>query len=554
MTYPLFHPACQRSVPLMLDAGAFAREFPGESRHVEFKQGVSEARIARAVAAFSNTDGGVVLVGVTPEGRPIGVNTDGEALARLHRIVGTVHDGGRYEIMDVTVDDRTIAVIAVQRRQQGFSQTSDGQVVVRRDAMNVTLMGAQLADFVTRHVLARFEATAVRCSLMDADQALVRSTSEVFGWSQERELADRLIEQGLAVREHAVIWLTIAGALYLLTDPGQELGKSYIEVFRYRDDASATEDKRYTVNGPLPVQVREATARVLDEIGSDVVVVGIRRYELDRIPTEVLREAIANAVAHRVYEDNRRSVRIEIRPTYVRVVSPGPLPEPVTVANMRDQNAARNLTVISVLRRFRLAEDAGRGVDLMQDAMAEQLLDAPRFSANEASVTVELPLTSTVSPVERAWVAEIESRGELRPRDRILVVHAARGMVMTNSSARELLGVDSTHARNALRRLCDAGLLVREGHRAGARYSLAPRITPPPGLRLSRVNIHELVLDLAETTNLTNGVLRERLSIDRVEALRVLNELVESGKLERVGTRRGSHYVLSQASREDDLT
>jgi ATP-dependent DNA helicase RecG len=88
---------------------------------------MSEGRIARAVAAFSNTDGGVVLVGVAPDGRPIGVNTDGEALARLHRIVGTVHDGGRYEILDVAVGDRTIAVIAVQRRQQGFSQTSDGQ-------------------------------------------------------------------------------------------------------------------------------------------------------------------------------------------------------------------------------------------------------------------------------------------------------------------------------------------------------------------------------------------------------------------------------------------
>jgi ATP-dependent DNA helicase RecG len=181
----------------------------------------------------------------------------------------------------------------------------------------------------------------------------------------------------------------------------------------------------------------------------------------------------------------------------------------------------------------------------MQDAMAEQLLDAPRFSANETSVTVELPLTSTVSPVERAWVAEIESRGELKPRDRILVVRAARGLVMTNSSARELLGVDSTHARNALRRLCDAGLLVREGDRAGARYSLAPKITPPPGLRLSRANVHELVLDLARTTRVTNSVLRERLAIDRVEALRVLNDLVESGQLERLGERRGSYYVLT---------
>ena len=55
-------------------------------------------------------------------------------------------------------------------------------------------------------------------------------------------------------------------------------------------------------------------------------------------------------------------------------------------------------------------------------------------------------MTSIVSPAERAWVAEIESRGKLEPRDRILVVHAARGVVLTDPSARKLLGVDSTDA------------------------------------------------------------------------------------------------------------
>jgi ATP-dependent DNA helicase RecG len=542
MAYPLFHPACHRPPPLIIDTAGFGREFPGESRHVEFKQGVSEARIARAVVAFSNTDGGVVLVGVAPDGRPVGTSTDGEALARLHRVVGTVHDGGRYEIVVVAVGDRPIAVVAVHRRQQGFAQTADGQVVVRREAMNVTLMGAQLADFVTRNALTRFEGTVTRRTVDDADEALLASTSEAFGWTHDD--AERLVEHGMAVREGSRLCLTVAGALYLLPDPSQELGKSSIEVFRYRDDGGTTEDKRYTITGPLPAQVQEATERILGEIGSDVVVVGLRRYELDRIPLEVLREAIANAVAHRVYEDNRRSIRIEIRPNRVRVISPGPLPEPVTVMNMREQNSARNLAVISALRRFRLAEDAGKGVDLMQDVMAANLLEPPHFSADDTAVTVELPLTSTVSPAERAWVAEIESRGELRPRDRVLVVHAARGQVLTNSSVRELLGIDSTHARNMLRRLCDAGFLTRDGIRAGARYTLAPRIAPPPGLRLSRANIHELVLDLAQTTTITNSVLRERLSIDRVEALRVLNELVESGKLDRVGERRGAHYVL----------
>lgn len=540
MSYPLLHPLSRATVPLTLGTAEFAREFPGESRHVEFKQGVSADRIARAVAAFSNTDGGVLLIGVGPDGSPVGTSTDGESLPRLHQIVAAVHDSGRYELTPLDVGGRTIVALSVARRGQGFAQTADGQVVVRKDAMNVALIGSELADFIRRNALTRFETTATRISLEAADPDLTARTAAAFGWATATE--ERLDEHGLVTREGRGTVLTVAGALYLTAAPQAELGKSYIEVFRFRDDATATEDKRYRITGPLPEQVAEATERITDEIGHDVVVLGIRRHELPRIPVEVLREAIANAVAHRVYEDNRRCVRIEVRPGKVTVTSPGPLPEPVTIANIREQNSARNVDVIAALRRFRMAEDAGRGIDLMQDVMAEMLLDAPIFAADATSVTVNLPLTSTVTPAERAWVTEIESRGRLRARDRVLLVHAARGEALTNSSARELLGVDSTHARSALQRLRDAGLLQQYGERAGAHYALADSIAAPAGLRLGRADLNATVIALAAAGPVTNTVLRERFAVDRVEALKILNDLVANGALVRVGERRGAHY------------
>lgn len=541
MTYPLLHPASRRPTPLHLDLPSFRDEFPGESRHLEFKQGVSADRIARAVAAFSNTDGGIVLVGVAPDGSAPGTTADGESLARLHRIVAGLHDSGRYELLPIGVGDRTVVAVAVARRMQGFTQTSDGQVVVRRDAMNVALIGPELARFVSRNALTRFESTATAVPAADAEPDLVEQTAQAFGWTTEPE--ERLVEHGLVVVEGTTPLLTVAGTLYLVREPHRALGKTYIEVFRFRDDVTPHEDKRYRITGPLPDQVQQATARVLDEIGHDVVVLGIRRHELPRIPLAVLREAVANAVAHRVYEDNRRCVRIEIRPTRISVTSPGPLPEPVTIANIREQNAARNIDTIAALRRFHLAEDAGRGVDLMQDTMAEQLLDPPVFTTDGGAVTVVLPLTSTVAPAERAWVAEIESRGRLRPRDRILLVHSARGVALTNSSARDLLGVDSTHARQALQRLRDAGLLEQSGERSGAHYELAASISAPSGLRVARHDLRAAVLALAADGPITNSTLRERFSLDRAQALHILNDLVADGSLERHGERRAARYV-----------
>lgn len=116
-----------------------------------------------------------------------------------------------------------------------------------------------------------------------------------------------------------------------------------------------------------------------EELGSDLVITGVHRRDLPRLPVVVVREAIANAVAHRSYERDQAAIVIEIRPQQVVVTSPGPLPASVTVATMRQAQAARNPSVIEVLRQFGLTEDAGRGVDVMQDVMRDEMLDPPVF-------------------------------------------------------------------------------------------------------------------------------------------------------------------------------
>jgi hypothetical protein len=101
---------------------------------------------------------------------------------------------------DPEVGDRWVVVISVARREQGFAQTADGQVVVRRDAMNTALIGTQLADFVTRHALARFETTPTSCPSDVADAVLVAELAQAYGWSAP--VSERLVERGLVIRQY----------------------------------------------------------------------------------------------------------------------------------------------------------------------------------------------------------------------------------------------------------------------------------------------------------------------------------------------------------------
>ncbi len=543
MAYPLFHEAGPKDLPMALLPEQFTAEFPGESDFVEFKQGLPETKLREAVTAFSNTDGGVILLGVRDDGQIQGMVGDGETIAKIHRSVAGVRNPGRYDVRSLLIGERTILVLSVRRRREGFAQMQDGRILVRRGAMNTPVFDVELARFISQRALTRFESTPVQATLHDADPTLLERIRAAYGWSADR-LPDRLTEAGLLETGDAGAHLTVAGALYLLTRPADALGKAYVEVFRYRDE-SETYDRRFEIDGPADQQVEQTTRELMAELGSDVVVLGVRRHELPRIPEPVLREAIANAVAHRTYEASGQPVRIEIRPDRVIIRSPGGLPEPVTLANMREQNAARNVDVIRTLRRFRLAEDAGMGIDVMQDVMEAALLERPQFDADSAHVEVVLRLGSTVAPQERAWIAEVEQRGEIRSADRVLLLHAARGEVLTNGSARDLLGVDSVHARASLHRLRDLGYLSQRGQKGGAFYALAKGLGPPAGLHLDDVELREVILALAADQSVTNEAVRTRTGLDRAQVLALLNAMVEAGELARYGERRGTHYTLA---------
>jgi len=519
-----------------MSTGEFRQEFPGEGQHVEFKRGVSSEQIQDTAVAFSNAEGGVVLIGVRDDGELLGRALDAGTHDDIHRAIQSARDVGRYSVSQLDIDGKPLCVVAIARRREGFAQTSGGVVKVRRGSRDDPLFGTELVRFANERTASRYESTRARIPVRAADPALRSELANAMRW--ERATAERLREAGLADGDE----LTVAGALYLRKDPAKALGKAYVELKRFADDTTRRWDRSEELRGPIHHVLTAAVARVMAELGTELVVLGVRRYELARLPEEVLREAIANALAHRSYEVGGTAVRVELRPSSVVVRSPGGLPEPVTVENIREANAARNVVVIGLLRKFDLAEDDGLGVDLMQDMMADEMLDPPRFADNGHEVTVELPIRSAVAPVERAWIRELEHRGTLRGADRIALVHAARGDVLTNGRVREILGVDADSARETLRRLRDEGFLEQRGRRGGATYRLSGSLRPPAGLRLSSEELDDVVARLAADGPIANSDVRAATGLDRAEALALLDRLVRAGALRRTGARRGTRY------------
>lgn len=542
MPYPPFHPSHRGAPPSTLDGDAFAAAFPGEDEFIEFKTGVSPPRIQEVATAFSNTDGGVMVIGVADDRRIVGVRDPGERMKDVYQALRDVQNPGRHEVHQVTVDGEHVLILGVSRRREGFAQTSAGVVFVRKGASNAPLIGTELSAFVARRAFASFESTPTNVVLDDADSVLRSRLCDAHGWIDDEHLVDRLKENGFVSHDRSETVLTVAGGLVLLPEPEIIGGRPYIDMRRFSENQPEP-NKTWEIRGPIDQQIETAVAAISDELGTVSAIVGAHRVELPRLPTRALREVVANAVAHRSYEDDGTAIRIEIHPTRVSVTSPGGLPEPVTIEHIRSQQAARNDRILRTLRRFKLAEDKGLGIDRIEDDMAAELLHAPEFSTDGSFFTVDLRLDGVVTTRERAWVRGLIDDDHLDPRSALVVVAIARDGSITNGDVRELLNVDSTEARAVLQALVQAEIIVMFGTRGGAEYRIAPAVGIPSRIRYTDSELDEIALARAARGRLTNAALRAETGLNPQEALKVFRRLLDRNLLVQRGTKRGTHYV-----------
>lgn len=542
-------PLSSAALPAQMTPEGFRAAFPSEGQQVEWKTGTSRRPIQEAVVAFSNADGGILMIGVDDRGATVGCPLDEGVEKDLWETISQIESPGPVRINGMRIGQEEITVLTVDPRHDSIAQTSNGRPLIRRGKQNLPLLGRELRMLLASRLPGDFERVPSPWSLSDAGAKLLTELCAAFGIEADQDpvrLAAALAQRGLAVPDDPACILTNAGALFLVEDASPAFGKSHIEVFRY-GERSAEYDRREVFGGTPSQQVQAALDWIIAEVGLDLVVVRTVRHELTRLPADALREVLANAVAHRDYQLSGSAVEVHLTPSEVTVMSPGGFAGRVTSENIGEAHFARNRAVINVLRAFGLAEDAGRGIELVRHEMAAALRFAPVFEEAPAGwVRVVLPTGGPVTPEEMAWTHEIEGDADLLPGDRRVLIEALRGTELTNSAVRALLDVGVSPARNTLQQMCASGLLEEEGGGAGTRYRLSTSLPAPYGRPLSRDEMRAVILGWADAGPVTNAVVQSRLGVTRSQALTLLRGLADDGLIAKSGTGRGAHYLAAR--------
>ena len=363
----------------------------GEDSAVEFKRDdVHPDSLAKEMAALLNLEGGVVLLGVEDNGAITGLTRGREEVERW--VMDIARSNLQPEIIpvwrSVAMDDgRVVGVVGLPEDSPGkpykakrgsawvtfvrvgstsreATREEEGRLyqasrLVRYDIKPVAEMGMESLDL-----------NRVENYFRDVLKRKAPDRTDLEGWRRLLLNTDLLAETG------GEAFATVAGLLLFGQNPNRRLPQAGVTatVFpRTEKDYDTTDEE--LIRGPLVSMVsrrgRAVEKGVIDRtvdfvarnMGTAAWLEGGRRHRKKSLPIDAVREAVVNAAAHRDYTIVGTDIEVSLYLDRLEVISPGRLPNGVTVEKMKEGlRAARNELLKEILRDYGYVEHLGMGV------------------------------------------------------------------------------------------------------------------------------------------------------------------------------------------------
>jgi len=186
-----------------------------------------------------------------------------------------------------------------------------------------------------------------------------------------------LLNSDLLVGTADPIRASVAGLLLFGRNPNRRLPQAGVTAVAFPGIAKGydTVDEE-RIRGPLtPLASRRGSPldkgvidRTVDfvkrNMGTVAWLEGARRRRKTSFPVSAIREGVVNALAHRDYTQEGTDVEVSLYADRLELISPGRLPNGVTVAKMREGivRVARNELLKEILRDYGYIEHYGMGV------------------------------------------------------------------------------------------------------------------------------------------------------------------------------------------------
>jgi ATP-dependent DNA helicase RecG len=483
----------QQKLPL------FISELP-EDNNIEFKSG-SDGRLPKdvwkTISAFSNTDGGKIILGLTREGNDLKLTKD--SIDKLQQDIVSLCQEGFSSIVTPEVENTNGVLIvhippvpAQLRPLYSKKHGRDKGAYVRMGSSNIMASDEMLKRF---SVAAKGGAETVVYDgflyteyfnediISEFKVRINKSKGHIYQQFTDKEI---LIKQKAINAEG---YVTLFGLLAFGKDLSlQEVVAPTINiaVTQYSGLNKVNEDNLLDTfldnrefDGNAIVQFERAFSFIKSKlpIRGTVELSGIRKDYLV-IPEIALREALANAIAHRDYASHASRVQVDIYSDRIEIINPGTSLVPIEQLE-NAPSASRNPLLMTYLKEFGITEQKARGIRTIKISLKQAGLLEPTFENIHDSFKITLSRSAFISSEDKTWLVKF-APFKLNERQQSALAHVRNNPAgITNSEYREINSMtnvrDDKKANKELRRLVELGLLSPLGANRARRYVINPQ-------------------------------------------------------------------------------
>ena len=356
----------------------------GEDARTEFKRGLGDfSDIGKAICAFGNGVGGLLVLGVDNASTIVGVRKDPEWVQE--RLTSFLQSGcsvpvsarcGRYEDPNGWVH-----WIDVPRQPRGFEPLHyDGRFWIRRGRASVPPSPTERQELFNDFGFVLTEEQVIRAATVDdIDHHAFRTYLRTQGLDTDEDpqppLEEDMRNAGILAVSDGNLHPTLYGVMVFGRDPQNhpQTSSFFIQCAAYAGlDRAADVIGVADARGRLEDQVNRSMGWCRS-LGRREIYRGIMREDVPLIPESAIREALVNAVIHREYAITGSAVLFEVFSDRIDVTSPGTLPNHMEVESVRagSRPRSRNESMAHAMVVARLMERRGRGWPLMRRTMRD---------------------------------------------------------------------------------------------------------------------------------------------------------------------------------------
>ncbi|HIR75746.1 MAG TPA: putative DNA binding domain-containing protein [Candidatus Choladousia intestinipullorum] len=414
-----------------------------ETRITEFKEKITNTFL-KTVSAFSNYDGGEIFFGIDDNGNVKGLTDVKQACLDIENKINDSITPQPDYTLELQNNDRTIKLTVKSGLQKPYLYKS--KAYKRNDTATIEVDILELSRLILEGKNIKFE------ELPCVDQEL---TFDILSKKLKECIQIETFNQDtlktLNLYNSTIGYNNAAG---ILADKNHFQG---IDIMKFGENISVIH-KRVTFDNISILAVYEKALEVFEDYYQYEEIQGADRKKVEKIPEAAFREAIANALIHRVW-DVESQIKVSMFDDRIEIISPGGLLSGIT----EDEYLAgklsilRNRNLANVFYRLGFVEIFGTGITRIKQ-LYEEGLKQPDFEVSENTIKIVLPV--------------FEQNLNLTEDERKIYKLLSRTMLKSISEIAPYVEFGKSKTTQLLKQMGKKGIVKIEGRGRGTKYAI----------------------------------------------------------------------------------